>query len=246
MRLTFCHPEFEQEVRERLNIFERNLTDADASLVRELDLTNFDFKDDDIETLFLFPNLTSLSINIGQQGPYFWNHFSKLQELYWCCWGFEIDFAVFSNMKDLAYLMVSGGDYSSIKFNGLDSLIQLTHLEELLLHEFGSVDLAPLENMPQLKHFSLLYTDSAQNIETIGKLHWLESLALRGLYLDNLDFLDSLPDHVELELCGIEIYGRKEVDVLKWKRFKNRDICEIQVKDQYWEYIDLSALDSQS
>lgn len=246
MKLTFFHPEFEQEVRERLNVFDRDLTDADASLVRELDLTNFDFKDDDIETLFLFSNLTSLSINIGQQGLYFWNHFSKLKVLYWCCWGFEIDFAVFSNMKDLAYLMVSGGVYSSIKFKGLDSLIQLTRLEELLLHEFGSVDLAPLENMPQLKHFSLLYTDSVQNIEAVGKMYWLESLDLSGLYIDNLEFLDSLPDHVELELCGIEIYGRKEVDVLKWKRFKNRDICEIWVKDRYWEYIGLSSLDNES
>lgn len=246
MKLTFCHSEFEQEVRERLNVFDRDLTDADASLVRELDLTNFDFKDDDIETLFLFSNLTSLSINIGQQDLYFWNHFSKLKVLYWCCWGFEIDFAVFSNMKDLAYLMVSGGVYSSIKFNSLDSLIQLPRLEELLLHEFGSVDLAPLENMPQLKHFSLLYTDSVQNIEAVGKMYWLESLDLSGLYIDNLDFLDSLPEHVELELCGIEIYGRKEVDVLKWKRFKNRDICEIWVKDRYWEYIDLSSLDNES
>lgn len=35
MRLTFCHPEFEQEVRERLNVFDRDLTDADASLVRD-------------------------------------------------------------------------------------------------------------------------------------------------------------------------------------------------------------------
>ena len=147
-------------------------------------------------------------------------------------------------MTDLTSLMVSGGDYSDIKFNELDALIPLRNLEKLLLHEFGPVNLAPLEKMPQLKHFSLLYTDSAQNIETIGKLRWLESLVLRGLYVDNLDFLDSLPDHIELELCGIGIYGRKEVDVLKWKRFKKRDICEIEVKDQWWEYVDLSALDS--
>ena len=99
MNLTFNHPEFEQEVRERLNIFDRELTVADAMLVKELDFTNFDFKDEDIETLFLFPNLTTLAINIGQQNAFFWNHFSKLQDLYWCCWGFEIDFAVFSNMQ---------------------------------------------------------------------------------------------------------------------------------------------------
>ena len=243
MVLTFYHLEFEQEVRERLNIFDRDITEIDALSVSELDLTNFDFKIEDIETLFFFSNLISLSINIGEQDSSFWSHFPKLQDLYWCCWGSEINFDVFSNMKDLTSLMVSGGDYSGIKFKGLDSLIKLNHLEELVLHEFGSVDLAPLEVMSRLKHFSLLYTDSAQNIETIGKLCWLESLTLRGLYIDNLDFLDSLPDYMELELCGIEVYGRKELDVLKWKRFKKRDICEISIEAQYWEYVDLSALD---
>ena len=85
MKLTFCHSEFEQEVRERLKVFDRELTDADALLVNELDLTNFDFKDEDIKTLFLFANLTSLSINIGEQNAFFWNHFSNLKDLYWCC-----------------------------------------------------------------------------------------------------------------------------------------------------------------
>ncbi|MBR3918660.1 MAG: hypothetical protein IKJ59_07995 [Clostridia bacterium] len=243
MSLIFHHPEFEQEVRERLSIFEREITEEDALLVNELDLTNFDFKGEDIETLFLFSNLTSLSIITGEQDSSFWNHFNKLQDLFWECWGHKIDFSVFSNMKNLTSLMVSGGDCSGIEFIGLDSLINLTHLDELILHEFGPVDLAPLENMPQLKHFSLSYTDSARNIETIGKLHWLESLTLHGLYIDNLDFLDFLPGFIELDMCGIEIYGRKNVDVLKWKRFEKRDICEIKVKNQHWEYIDLSVLD---
>ena len=156
MNLTFNHPEFEQEVRERLNIFDRELTVVDAMLVKELDFTNFDFKDEDIETLFLFPNLTTLAINIGQQNAFFWNHFPKLQDLYWCCWGFEIDFSVFSNMACLTSLIVSGGDYSDIEFNGLEALVQLSHLEELILHEFGPVDLAPLEKMKQLKHSNFI------------------------------------------------------------------------------------------
>ena len=244
MLLTFFHSEFEREVRNRLSVFDRDITEEDALLVSELDLTNFDFVSEDIETLFLFSNLISLSINIGEQDSSFWNHFSKLQDLYWCCWGSKIDFSVFSNMDSLKALMVSGGDYSHIKFSGLASLIQLRYLEELILHEFGPVDLSPLESMMQLKHFSLLYTDSAQSIETIGKLYWLESLTLRGLYIDNLDFLDSLPNNIELELCGIEMYGRKKADVLKWKRFEKRVISEISVKDQYWEYIDLSSLDN--
>ena len=54
MVLTFYHLEFEQEVRERLNIFDRDITEIDALSVSELDLTNFDFKIEDIETLFFF------------------------------------------------------------------------------------------------------------------------------------------------------------------------------------------------
>ena len=47
---------------------------------------------------------------------------------------------------------------------------------------------------------------------------------------------------VYLEMCGIEIYGENNVNVGKWKRFAKRDICEIMIKDKYWDYIDLSAL----
>ena len=83
-------------------------------------------------------------------------------------------------MRELTYLMVSGGDYSDIKFNNLDALVQLSHLEELLLHEFGPVDLAPLERMPQLKHFSLLYTDSAHNTGRPASLSWTGSHSIPG------------------------------------------------------------------
>ena len=244
MKLIFHHSYFEQEVRAQLKIFDRDITAEDALRVTELDLTEFSFEDEDIETLFCFSNLTSLAINIREKGCDFWSHFVKLEKLYWCCWGYKVDFSVFSNLKQLTSLMVSGGDYSNINFLNLDAIIPLNHLEELILHEFGPVDLAPLENMPQLRRFSLLYTHSAKNIETIGKLHWLESLTLCGLSVDNLDFLDSLPDCLELDVCGIEIRGRKEIDVRKWKRFQKREICEIEVKDPCWEHIDLSALEN--
>ena len=70
----------------------------------------------------------------------------------------------------------------------------------------------------------------------------LKSLSLCGLLVDNLDFLDTLPDDVELELCGIQVSGTNEINVSKWKRFINRDISEIEIKNKCWEYIDLSPL----
>ncbi len=244
MQLSFCHPEFEHEVRERINVFGRAITDEDALSVVELDLSNFDFKEEDIETLFLFVNLKSLSINLGTKDRFFWSHFKNIEELYWVCWGNKVDFSVFENMKKIKSICVSGGVYSNIAFENLDALVFLEKLEFLQLHEFGPVDLAPLEKMPQLKSFALCYTDQAKNIDTIGRMVWLEELVLYGLYVENLDFLDSLPDTVSIEMCGIEIYGGSDVNVEKWKRFKNRDICEIMVKDEWWDYIDLSLLDN--
>lgn len=233
MELTFSHPAFEQEVRRRLKIFDRALTDADASSARQLDLSGFDFMDADRETLFLFSNLTALSINIGCQEASFWAHFPQMQALDWCCWGDELDFSVCSGMKALASLMVSGGDYSGMCLKGLDSLIPLPHLESLTLHEFGSVDLAPLAHMPRLRQLSLLYADSVEGIEAIGKLHHLERLSLCGLTLEQLDFLDALPAHIMLELCGIEIIGETDAVAAKWRRFPRRDICGIQVHGRY-------------
>ena len=197
MELTFSHPAFEQEVRRRLKIFDRALTDADASSARQLDLSGFDFMDADRETLFLFSNLTALSINIGCQDASFWAH------------------------------------YSGMRLKGLDSLIPLPHLESLTLHEFGSVDLAPLAHMPRLRQLSLLYADSVEGIEAIGKLHHLERLSLCGLTLEQLDFLDALPAHIMLELCGIEIIGETDAVAAKWRRFPRRDICGIQVHGRY-------------
>ena len=43
MKLTFCHPEFEQKVRERLNVFDRDLTNSDALLIKELDSSSHQY-----------------------------------------------------------------------------------------------------------------------------------------------------------------------------------------------------------
>jgi len=242
MQLSFCHPEFEQEVRECLNIFDRAITSEDVLQISELDLSNFDFMEEDIETLLLFTNLKSLAIITGSKEYHFWSHFKNIEDLFWICWGYEIDFKVFADMKGLTTLCVSGGDYSDIAFKNLDALIPLTKLESLELHEFGPVDISPLGRMPQLKSFALRYTHQAENVSTIGTMVWLKKLVLDGLYVENLDFLDTLPDTVSIEMCGIEIYGCTDVNVEKWKRFKDRYIDEIEIKDEYWHYIDLSAL----
>lgn len=79
-----------------------------------------------------------------------------------------------------------------------------------------------------------------RNIEIIGMLSQLQALCLIDLRLESLDFLNQLPDHVRIELCGIHVYNG--VDPLKWKRFAEYDICEISVKDHPFQNIDLSVL----
>ena len=185
MELKFYHYEFEQEVRNQLSVFDRPITDVDARMVTELDLTNFSFKDDDVETLIHFCNLKILGIEMEAKDSTFWNCFSELEDLYWCCWGSAIDFKVFANMKNLTSLCVSGGDYSDIEYKNLDALKELKKLSFLELHEFGPVDIAPLGQMTWLKSLALRYSSKVKNIDTIGTMTFLEELCLDGLYVEN-------------------------------------------------------------
>lgn len=244
MDILFHHHEFEYEVRDKLGIPSDPITEKDVLLVTELDLTNFEFLQEDRDTLALFKNLTSLYIDIGHTPSEYWHNFPKLKDFCLCYWGGNVDFVSFQKMTDLEMLCVSGGDYSNIDYLNLDVLLELTHLHYLELHEFGSVDLLPLSKMPQLKSFALRYANKVENIEIIGSMCQLEELVLDGLYVDSLDFLDLLPDTVQLKMCGNHVYGG--VDVTKWKRFSKHDICEISVGDHPYDpfgYIDLSVLD---
>lgn len=240
MELQFKHPEFETEVRTRLGIFDRPITEEDALSVLHLDLFNFNFRDDDMATLSLFKNLKCLDVNMWHSTPSFWNAFPHMEELYVSV-GHDFDFASFQNMKELSSLFVSGGDLSGVNYLNLEALLPLEKLQTVHLHEFGSVDLFPLSSMLQLRELGIHYADKVLNIDIIGTMTQLDELRLTGLDVENLDFLDQLSSCVRLEMCGIHVYNG--VDLQKWKRFNERDICEISVKDKLYEYIDLSVLD---
>ena len=240
MDLIFKRSEFEAVVREQLSVFDRPLTEEDAAAVTHLDLSEFSFADEDIDILCLFRNLKSLSIEIGQTSAAFWRHFNYLEDLYLICLGNYVDFRYFENMKDLTSLVVSGGDYSGIDFLNSQALLPLKHLEELILHEFGHVDIQPLTSMPQLKNLGLHYADYVSNIEVIGTMAQLESLTLVDIEAEYLDFLDCLPNNLRLEMCGIRVYNT--VDPKKWRRFAEHNISEITTADNPYEYIDLSEL----
>lgn len=240
MDLIFQHPEFEAEVRARLDIWDRPLTKEDALLVSVLELNNFRFQKGDLETLFNFTNLTELAINTGKLDHDFWEHFPKLKDIYWSCWAGTVDFECFRTMYELWSLVVTGGDWSSAEFKNIEALLDLRQLKILVLHEFGAVDVGPVGMMTQLEGLAIEYARKVENIDAIGKLSQLEELVLTGLTVDNLDFLNNMPDDMKLDICGIHV--REEVDVSKWKRFTSRDVSEISANDRPFEYIDLSAL----
>ena len=59
MELTFVRPEFEKQVREKLNIFDRPITDRDVLAITDIDLSEiYCCSDELVETLSYFHNLT--------------------------------------------------------------------------------------------------------------------------------------------------------------------------------------------
>ena len=232
-QLVFHHHEFELDTRELVNIPEGAITDNDVSVITRLDCSNYTFDHDDIETLKKFVNLEWLAIEIGNVDLSFLRAFSKLKMLDLVYWDSsnKLDFGVFASLIDLEWLFVSGGDISSIDLIDLDALTGLKKLKTLHLHEFGSVDLSFLEQMPWIEDFFCGYANEVINIDSIGKLLNLKSLDLVDVEMDNLDFLDRLPDEMELDLCGDEVHAG--VDVEKLNRFANAEISDMTVNGEY-------------
>ena len=227
--LVFHHREFERDVRKILNKPEGQITDSDVSVITQLDCTNYTFDHNDINALKHFINLEKLSIEINDADISFLSSFPKLKGLDLICINSEneMDLNVISCLRDLEYLFVSGGDISDIDFISTNALTGLTKLTDLSFHEFGTVDLSFLNQMPWIEEFLCGYAYEVLNIESIGKLKNLESLTLIDIEIDNLDFLDSLPDTMSLELCGLEL--QNGIDMEKLKRFSETDIDEITV-----------------
>ncbi|MBR5769874.1 MAG: hypothetical protein IKX98_07195 [Clostridia bacterium] len=197
--IKFHHREFELAVREDINNFDLPIEEPDLLQVEHLDCSNFDFLHEDLETLEKCKALKTLHINIGMIGLDFLSSLPMLEDLYLVYWGRAVDFRSFSCLHKLKSLFVSGGDYSSIPFVETDSLTTMKNLSSLTFHEFGAVDLSFLEYMPWLEEFFCGWANEVSNISSIGRLVHLKSLSLMDIRLDNLDFLDNLPDTVELD-----------------------------------------------
>lgn len=231
--IIFHHREFELAVREDTKSYGRPIEEPDLLQVEHLDCSNFSFLHEDLETLKKCRSLKALNISIGMIDLDFLAAFPMLEELDLVYWGQAVDFRAFSCLKELRSLSVSGGDDSSIPFIETDALTTMKNLSSLTFHEFGDVDLGFLENMPWLEAFFCGWPNEVSNISSIGKLIHLQSLSLMDIRLNNLDFLDNLPDTVELDWC-VDI-AKEGYEPEKLQRFFKSVVRSELEREQYIE-----------
>lgn len=233
--ITTNEPEFELALLEALEFgaleFEalkaeaRSIERKDLLNVRYLDCSNFDFSPEDYYILRKCSNLRSLDINVGGDLS-FLRALPKLQSLWLTTRETgAIDLRSFSSLRDLYYLMISGGDLSGVDYLYPEGLIPLKKLETLKLHEFGRIDLSFLTKMPWLLHFFCGWPKQVMNVDAIGSLCHLKSLDLEDMEIEDFDFLGSLPYGTELTL--IDIHSQKPLKKEKLRRFNCREISGV-------------------
>ena len=223
--ITINEPEFELALLEALETEDRLIEQKDLLNVESLDCGNFDFLPEDYHILKKCSNLRSLDINVGGDLS-FLSALPKLESLWLTTWETgAIDLRSFSSLRDLYYLMISGGDLSGVDYLYPEGLIPLKKLETLKLHEFGRIDLSFLAKMPWLQHFFCGWPKQVMNVDAIGSLCHLKFLDLEDMEIEDFDFLDSLPYGTELTL--IDIHSQKPLKKEKLRRFNCREISGV-------------------
>ena len=226
--LSFHNKRFEQAVRESLNRPSGPIFDTDAPSVKTLDC-NFSFDVEDVPVLRSFRNLASLYIETD------YSNCDAIRDAFFdmtnmevidVCWkSGDLDFHMFQNMRQLTHFFITGGDISCMDLLHPEVLVEMKQLHTVSLHEFGSVDLAFLESMPQLRSFFCGYADHVDHPDAISSLIHLEDLTLVDIKLKDLRFLDTLPDSLELELLACEF--PQMIDLKSLDRFRHVDLNEI-------------------
>ena len=228
--LQFYNKSFEKTVRKELQIFDRPITEADARKVKTLNCWEFTFDIEDCDTLSAFSKLTCLEIVIGFEDLSFFKNLTSLTRLYINFFESNFDICYLLPLKQLEILIVSGGDLSDFIFHNFERIAEFPNLKDIGLHEFGTVDLVVLKDMPYIKGFFCGWADKVYNIEAISNLVNLEYLGLYDVVIQNLNFMRSLPNEIHLELCGIRILDR--VDLAELRRFKECILDEIEINGE--------------
>ena len=228
--LQFFNKKFEDVVRHELLIYDRPLTEEDALVAYDLDCSEFTFNIEDCDTLCAFKNLDWLSINVGFEDLSFLKELPKLEELSMEFYRHNFNCSYLTPLKNLRTLFVSGGDISDFEFHNFEELTKLPHLEDLSLHEFGTVNLTALRQMPYLKDFFCGYANKVYNTEAISYLVNLGGLTLIDVTLPNIDFLRTLPSTMVLHLCSVNIL--ENVDFKELERFEECALDDIMINGE--------------
>jgi Leucine-rich repeat (LRR) protein len=226
--LNFVNPRFEEVVREGLQVFGRPITEEDALALEELDLSDVDFDEADYATLSAFKNLKDLGVSSHAGILSAIASLPKLESLLVECWTLEkgVDLSALSPLHNLRYLFITGGDVSNMDILHTEVLTEMKQLEEVSFHEFGSVDLQFLRDMPQIKTFFCGWANRIEHIDAIGFLTNLKSLTMIYVDMDNLDFLDTLPEDIEIELCALKV--KEGIQMEKLVRFPNHNYDDLE------------------
>lgn len=234
-KLQFHEPRFEEKVRETLKTFDRDLVLADLKEILELDCSEFIMLRDDYAILAECTALRTLYLEAWPDILPVVGSLTQLQELQMTCIEFRCDFDLreLTGLRKLETLSLSGGDWSTMNFLHIEALSVLQHLRSLGFHEFGSVDLLPLTELPHLDTFFCGWGKDVKHIETVVQLPNLKHLSLIDAEVKSMDFLDELDENVFVELCGIRT--SREYNIRKLKRFRQRNICELTIAGkEYW------------
>ena len=230
--ITFHDSAFERDIREALGKENGPVTIEDLLSIHELSCEIYNNHNiEDLETVCKCRNLEELYIELwGCDTDFqFLSSFPSLKELYVIS-GCDVDFCSFTVLPKLTKLVVSGGDWSHIDYCNMDALIQMPNLTSLTLHEFGTVDLSFLKGMPWLTEFFCGWAKHVYNVDSIGSLKNLDHLTLIMIEMDNLDFLNKLPDSLSLELSGSEVHDGFNENM--FLRFQEADVYDMTINQQ--------------
>lgn len=223
---------FESDIRKRINRKEGPVFESDIKSLTAV-IYEWDSWGDDTELLYELPKLKELIVETNSI-PLFLLNMPDLEELDLTFWGSqEFDFKWVGHLAKLKALCVSGGTISSMKLVNEGEILNLPQLTELILHEFGAVDLAFLKDMDHLTSFYCGYANDVWNIDAIANLQSLKELTLIDIPVKNLDFLNAFGNGLEIELCALwlpEGFNEKKLEELN--RFERCDVCELRIGKQ--------------
>lgn len=227
--IRFKNRYFEAAIRKQINRNEGAVFDEDLKAVTDI-YYEWDPWGDDTELLYELSGLKVLHVETNRI-PLFLKNMPNLEVLELTFWGSQVfDFKWVNYLEKLKSLCISGGDHSSINLINETAILNLHELKDIVLHEFGSVDLEFLKDLNQLTSFYCGYANDVLNIDTIAYLQNLKELTLIDIPVNDLEFLNAFDDNLEVELCALWLpEGFNESKLEKLKRFKHCDVCELKI-----------------